>query len=152
MHAYQKPFPNVSETIHMRTILVLTLAVAMIGCGNDDVITSPTPLAISGEYALSSIDGVQLPATVLDLGAYRLTLASGSLKLNADSSYLIVYGLRVDDSGNVRFDSDSDSGRWSAKARTLSMQSTGGNDRKTGIAFGDSVMLQSSTRTLVYKK
>lgn len=141
----------------MRKKFITTMtiaAVAMIAgaCGSDASITKPDQVNVPGSYALANVDGQTLPFAVLDLGAYKISIASGSLRLNADSTYIWIVGLRVDDSGHVRFDADTDSGRWTTLNRALSMTSTAGNLARSGIVSNDGVTLQSSTRVMNYRK
>lgn len=136
----------------MHKKIIAGIVILACGCGDDADITLPDPITVPGTYALNAVDGHTLPFAVLDVGAYRISIASGELKLNADSTYKMKMGLRVDDSGNIRFDADSDSGRWTRTNNEISMASTAGNLAKTGTVSKDGVILQSSTRVLSYHK
>jgi len=96
----------------MRTIPLLGLAFTLAACGHDSVAPTPTQSTVPGTYSLTTVDGQVLPFTVIDLGAYQAKLASGTLSLRADGSYSMQFGIRIEDSGNLRTAANSDDGLW----------------------------------------
>ena len=130
----------------MRIILLLGIAFTLAACGHDSVGPSPTPSTISGTYNLTTMDGAVLPVTVLDLGAYRLNLASGNLALRSDGTYSLQLGIRIEDSGNVRATTDSDAGLWNVNHGAVTLASTQGDTSRTGTVSGDVMTLQSGGR------
>ena len=66
-----------------RLAAVLTVAALTVGCGGDAF----SPSGVSGTYALVSVNGVTLPATVT-FGGETLTFISGSLTLREDQTWL----------------------------------------------------------------
>ena len=130
----------------MRTISLLGIAFTLAACGHDGVGPSPTPSTIPGTYNLTSVDGAALPFTVLDLGAYRAKLVSGTLSLSSDGTYSLQLGIRIEDSGNVRTTADSDGGLWNVNDTAITLASTQGNSSRTGAVSGNVMTLQSSSR------
>ena len=136
----------------MRRILSVAIAFTLAACGHDTTGPSPTPSSIPGAYNLTMVDGQALPFTVFEVGAYRATLVSGTLILHADGTYSLDLDTRIDDSGNVREQTDSDAGLWNAKDDGLTLASTQRAITRTGLVSGERITLQSSTRVLVLKK
>ena len=130
----------------MRTIPLLGIAFTLAACGHDGVGPSPTPSTIPGTYNLTTVDGQVLPFTALDLGAYKAKLVSGTLSLSADGTYSFQFGIRIEDSGNVRTAADSDGGLWNVNDNAMTLASTRGDISRTGTVSGNVMTLQSSSR------
>ena len=129
----------------MRTIPLLGIAFTLAACGHDSVGPSPTP-TIAGTYNLTTVDGQALPFTALDLGAYQAKLVSGTLSLRSDGTNSFQFGIRLEDSGNLRSTTDSDGGLWNVNDRAITLASTQGDIARTGTVSGSMMTLQSSTR------
>lgn len=132
----------------MRRISLLGIVFTLAACGHDSVGPSPTPSGIPGTYSLATVDGQVLPFTVVDLGAYQAKVASGTLTLSSDGTYSLQFGIRIEDSGNIRTAAESDGGLWNAEANAITLASTRGDIARTGIASGDAITLQSGVRVL----
>jgi hypothetical protein len=132
----------------MRTIPLLGIVLTLAACGHDSTGPSPTLSAVPGTYDLTTVDGHVLPFTVLDLGAYRAKLASGTLSLSTDGTYSLELGIRIEDSGNIRTAADSDGGLWNVNDNAITLASTQGNSSRTGTVSGDVMTLQSFGRVL----
>jgi hypothetical protein len=91
------------------------------------------------------MDGQALPVTVLDLGAYKAKLASGTLNLKADGTYSFEYGIRIEDSGNVRSQLDIDGGSWTKRADTITLTNSAGSLTQTATLSGAVMTLHSGT-------
>ena len=130
----------------MRTIPLLGLAFTLAACGHDSVGPTPTQSTVPGTYSLTTVDGQVLPFTVIDLGAYQAKLASGTLSLRADGSYSMQFGIRIEDSGNVRTAANSDDGLWNVNDKAITLASTRGDISRTGTVSGSVMTLQSSSR------
>ena len=129
----------------MRTIMLLGIAVTLAACGRDTVGPTATPSTVTGTYNVTTMDGQALPVTVLDLGAYKAKLTSGKLNLKADGSYSFEYGIRIEDSGNVRSQLDTDGGVWTRNDNNLTLTNTAGSLTQTGTVAGGVMTLQSSS-------
>ena len=134
----------------MRSILLLGIAFALAACGRDDIVSPPATIA--GSYQLTTIDGQALPFLVFENGAYQARVVSGTLNLNANSSYSLAFNVRIDDSGNVRTSTQSDAGLWNVARDSITLASTAGNLAITGNVSGNVLTLQSSNITLVLRK
>ena len=130
----------------MRTIPLLGIALTLVACGHDSVGPSPTPSTIPGTYNLTTVDGQVLPFTALDLGAYQAKLVSGTLTLRSDGTYALQFGIRIEDSGNVRTAAESDGGLWNVNEKAITLASTQGDSARTGTVSGNVITLQSSIR------
>jgi hypothetical protein len=89
-----------------------------------------------------------LPFTVADLGAYQAKLVSGALTLSSDGTYSLQFGIRIEDSGNIRTAADSDGGLWNVNDKAITLASTEGNGSRTGTVSGSVMTLESSSRVL----
>ena len=130
----------------MRTISLLGIVFTLVACGHDSVGPSPTPATVSGTYNLTTVDGRTLPFTALDLGAYQAKLVSGTLTLRSDGTYGLQFGIRIEDSGNVRTAADSDGGLWNVNEKAITLASTHGDSTRSGTVSGNVITLQSSIR------
>ena len=130
----------------MRTISLLGIAFTLAACGHDSVGPSPTPSSVRGTYNLTTVDGTVLPFTALDLGAYQAKLVSGTLSLRADGTYSFEFGIRIEDSGNIRTAANSDGGLWNVNDNAVTLASTHGDIARTGTVSGNAMTLQSSSR------
>ena len=130
----------------MRTITLAGIVLALAACGSDSGV-GPTaaPATVAGTYNLTTVDGQALPFTVLDLGAYQAKLAAGTLTLKADGTYTFQFGIRIEDSGNVRSVSQSDGGVWKTNAGAITLTSNEASVTRTGAVSGGLMTLQSST-------
>jgi hypothetical protein len=136
----------------MRPISLLTIAFTLAACGHDSVEPTAVPSTIPGTYTLTTLDGMVLPATVIDLGAYKAKLASGTLTVRSGGTYTFDFGIRIEDSGNVRTQSDTDDGHWSVNGNAITLTSARGTNTKTGTVTGINMTLQSSTNVLALTK
>jgi hypothetical protein len=93
-----------------------------------------------------------LPLTVLDLGAYKVEVTSGTLLLVPDSTYTLESDYRILDSGNIRTAASFDGGRWNLVDDSITLASTQDETTLTGIVAGDSMTLHGSSRVLVLRK
>ena len=136
----------------MRPISLVAIAITLTACGHDSVGPTAVPATATGTYTLTSLDGTVLPVTVLDLGAYKAKLASGTLTLRSDSSYTFEFGIRIEDSGNIRSQTDSDDGRWNVNGNAITLSSTRANNDKTGTVSGNDMTLQTSGKVFALTK
>jgi hypothetical protein len=136
----------------MRTITLIGIAFTLAACGRDSVGPAAAPTTVAGTYNLTTVDGQVLPFTVLDLGAYQAKLASATLNLKADGTYSFQFGIRIEDSGNIRSTSDSDAGLWNASANAITLTSNEGSVTRTGTVAQGTMTLQSSTLVLGLRK
>jgi hypothetical protein len=135
----------------MRTLLLLGITLAAAACGGDHP-TIPASPSVVGSYQLTMVDGNQLPFTILDLGTYRANLASGTLTLSGDGTYLFKVGYQLDDGLKIRASADSDAGTWSAAGDAISLASTHGDVARSGTASSNGIRLQSSARVLEFRR
>jgi hypothetical protein len=136
----------------MRRVLLFAIAFMVAACGHETTGPSPTRSSIPGTYNLTMVDGHVLPFVALDLGAYRITIVSGTLVLRSDGTYSFEVGHRTDDSGNVRTGTDTDVGLWNAEDDAISLASTKDVVPRTGVVAGNAITLESNSRVLVLKK
>jgi hypothetical protein len=135
----------------MRRNLLVAVALALAACGQDGSV-GPTPSPIPGSYNLTMVDGQVLPVNVIDLGAYKAYIVSGTLDLNSDGTYHIEFDVRIEDSGNIRTQTQDDVGLWNIIDDAITLASSRGSFSQSGTVSGDAITLQSGGRVLVLRK
>ena len=126
----------------------LTAKLAQIGAQDTGQIAQTYQNAGNAGFATGSADLQQLIAERAAGGAYQAKLVSGTLSLRADGTYSFQFGIRIEDSGNVRTAADSDGGLWNVNDNAITLASTQGDISRTGTVSGNVVTLQSSIRVL----
>ena len=136
----------------MRNILLIGITIILAACGSDVVSLPSTPTSISGSYQLRTVDGHDLPALVLEVGEYQASLLSGTLTLNANSTYTFEFNVRLDETGNPRTTTVSEAGSWNLTRDSITLAATAGAVARTGTVSGNVITLESSNITMVLRK
>lgn len=138
----------------MRRIVLIGITLILAACGRDDLVSipsNPNPANISGSYQLKTFDGHDLPVLVAEVGAYQASLISGTLNLNANSTYSLEFNVRLDETGNPRMSTVSEAGSWNVTRDSITLAANAGFTR-TGTVSGNVISVQSSGITLVLRK
>jgi len=134
-----------------RTLLI-GIVFAAAACRGDGPTAPPPSPSVAGSYQLTTVDGQNLPVTVVDLGTYRASVASGTLTLSEDGTYLYTVGYQLDDGINIRAQADSDAGTWTLTGGSIALASTQSSFSLSGTVSDNVVRLQSTERLLVFRK
>ena len=124
--------------------LALSLALPLAACDS----TSPDE-GIDGEYVLQSINGGTLPWLVVEVGADKLEVVSGSILLRKDGSFLDRTTFRVTQNGTTRNEDDIYEGTFLQSATGATLRPVGFEPYMVAIA-GNRLTQLLGTAELVY--
>ena len=136
--------------IQRRLLIGIILAVA--ACRGDRPTDPPASGSIAGSYQLTTVDGQSLPVTVVDLGTYRANVASGTLTLSDDGTYMYVVGYQLDDGIKIRVQADTDAGTWALTRGSIALASTQSSFSISGTVSDNAVTLEGSGRRLLFRR
>ena len=107
-------------------VVLIASGVGAAACGDTTGPTTPI-----GHYTLASVNGVNVPSTMFEDGAYKLEVTGGTLEMEADSTYVAaIVSLETVDVNESEY-VDSLRGRWSQDQATGTMQFTLDDDAYT---------------------
>ena len=98
-------------------MLALAGAVALGGCGDDDG-TGPDN-NIEGTYTLETIEGEELPVTVIEFEGVKIEVLSGNVRLMDDNEFTASLSFRETTDGETTTYTQTDSGTWSRSGNTV---------------------------------
>ena len=109
--------------MHTRSIAAVVALVALGACGGGDKSTGPSG-TIAGTYSLKTVNGAALPAVVVQIGADKLEVTSGSVTMNSDNTFNGVTAFRETSSGVVDESSAVCSGTYSRSGSNVTFTET----------------------------
>ena len=98
------------------TTLALAAAVSLGGCSDDG--TGPEN-RVEGTYALETINGDELPVTLLETGEFKIEVLAGSVRLMDDNEFTASLSFRETSDGEVDTYTQTDTGTWSRSGNTI---------------------------------
>lgn len=137
------------------TATLASAAVWATACGKEtpaDPIAPPTPASVVGNYNLLKIDSAPLPFVALTVSTYSISITSGSVELKSDGTYRAGVGLRVDESGNIRNESDSTSGTWTLVGDSIKLVNSSGQAVRAGRVISSIFHLRSADQMWELRK
>ena len=123
-----------------RMVPFLLVCLAALGCGGDDGVG---PKTIPGTYALVSINGDNVPATIVQVGNDKYEITSGTFTLNANGTFSNTHSDRTTEGGNVSTDTWTCTGVWSQSGNSISLvesESTDCGGEATGEWDGNNTL------------
>jgi hypothetical protein len=134
------------------SVLALTLATVLAACGGSDKSTAPTTASVAGVWNLQTVNGNNLPYTVIAVGSDHIEVTSDVITASSNGTFSQVTTLRVTQSGQTQTQNQPDSGTWSLNgtAVTFTFQSDGSTG--TGSLSGNTLTVTEGGLALVYKK
>jgi hypothetical protein len=130
-----------------RALFILLCAFAWVGCGDD----STEPQDISGRYELRTVNGSNLPYTVIQVGNSRVEILSGFLNLNGDGTFSSSLTTRTTQGTSTSTTSDTGSGTWTQTGNQLSFRESDGT-QATGVLSGTQITSVVENVSLVFSK
>jgi hypothetical protein len=138
-----------------RLILAATMAatLAVLAACSDSNPTGPGNAAVTGTYALRTINGSAVPWTEPGSTAQEsFTINSGSLVVNSNGTYTLTYAVVFREGGQSVTTSFSMPGTWTQSNRTLTLRDNEG-DSMTASWDGDRTMtIAEADGVLVFRK
>ncbi|HEX2168143.1 MAG TPA: hypothetical protein VHG09_12995 [Longimicrobiales bacterium] len=133
----------------LMTIMAAAFLMPLIACGDEDP-ADPT-IEASGTYTLRSINGQDLPVTVLQIGADMVEVLDGEIRLNTDHTFSDSTTLRITEGGQVSTDVESLRGTYVQSSTSVTLTPTGG--AAYALALSDDVLTQTVGQyVLVYRR
>lgn len=132
------------KLIAVLALLLLPLS----ACGGDS--TGPDN-SFAGSYELRSIGGSPLPFTVIQVGADRLEVVSGTLTINEDGTFSDRATFRITESGNVTTEQEAVAGTYTRNNNAFTFSDTDG-DVYSGSLQGNTMTVTVEGLILVYQK
>ena len=129
-----------------RALFILLCAVAWVGC--DD---STEPEDISGRYELRTVNGSNVPATVIQVGTTRAEILGGFLQLNADGTFSSSRTTRITQGTSTSTNTETESGTWTLTGNQLTVRSSSGV-QYTGVISGTQITAIVENISLVFSK
>ena len=137
----------------LRTTFALAATIALLGCSEDG--TGPDN-RVEGMYALETIDGDELPVTLLATGEFQLEVLAGEVRLMDEGDMLFSITFREslgDQSGTY---TESESGTWTRSGDTITFTWDDEKEAEfnpdSGIYANGRLTVEMSGFTLVYRK
>ena len=134
----------------MRKLLLVAVAVlGMTACGDS---TGLGGGSTSGTYTLRTVNGANLPATILQVGADRLEITAASATLNVDNTYSTLVTLRETVGTASQTVSETDIGTYTETNGALRMTSTDTSVLTGSVGSGTLTLIGENGVVLVFRK
>ena len=111
---------------------------------------SQSPEAV-GEYVLSTASGQELPAVVSENGSIRQEVIGGSVKLEADGTFVWQTLYRYSDRGSSSESQSTGRGTYSQRATSIILSFDGDTSLGEGTLDGDTLTIRADV-PMVYRK
>jgi hypothetical protein len=135
----------------MRRLLSLTLALALIACGDDDSTSVPTNASVAGTWNLQTVNGSALPFT-LSASSPKIELLSSSVNVTANGTWTSTTQTRTTIGTQATTASSTQSGTYTLSGSAVSIRSTDGTTVQAGSVSGNTLTLAQTGLTFVYQK
>lgn len=135
----------------MRRLLSLTLALALIACGDDDSTSAPTSASVAGTWNLQTVNGSALPFT-LSAASPKIELLSSSVNVTANGTWTSTTQTRTTIGTQATTASSTQSGTYTLSGSAVSIRSTDGTTVQAGTVSGNTLTLAQTGLTFVYQK
>jgi hypothetical protein len=100
-------------------VMILACLAVTVGCGGDSTAPQDPVKANAGIYNLQTVNGIPLPATLLNDGSTIVAVTSGTLSLRTDQSYTETLGYRTTYLGVVSNDVAVENGTFDIVGSTI---------------------------------
>ena len=120
-------------------------------CGGDGA-TGPKSANVVGTWGLHTVNGTQLPYTLLVNGADKIELVSDSYTLSTGDNFTETAIVRYTESGVVTVDTVSDDGKYTLAGSALSLKYNSDLSVSQAAVNGDTFTMATSGVTLVYRR
>ena len=125
-------------------------------CGGDATGTGGTGTggtSIFGTYTLQTINWVNLPFVILQVGNDKEEITAGTVGLNSDNTYNFSLSLRVTQAGTVTTRTDTGAGTFTATRTTVQFSDPGdGSGPFTGSISGNTLSIIDDGLEFVFGK
>lgn len=148
--------------MRFRSLAALGVAISILGTAACTDNSGPNGQVAGGLYALTSVNGVQLPYTYSTGGASTVTLQSDVYTLNSNGTYTEVINESVYNGFTTSPTTDNESGTWSQAGNTVTfqpsyssfnpnLQAYQASVQSGGIFGSDALVMNSGSGQMVYQ-
>ena len=129
--------------------MVLTTTLTAVGCSDS---TSPAN-SLAGTYSLRTVNGAQLPVTIISSPGYTSEVLAGSIVLDTQGNYTGTIRYRDTYSGQqpTQYD-DTILGYWTLSGSQLTLTDSQTGDQYLATVSGGTITLNGSGYSEVYSK
>ena len=139
----------------MRLMTRLVMATLIIGTAACDSATDPEE-AIVGTYTLASVNGGNLPATVVLVPGYRLEIISGTLTVRDNDTWTETATIRETEGTTVTTSTTTVNGTYTINGNTATFTDSDGDALTSTFSGGNTLTTTATgegfTLTFVYRK
>lgn len=135
-----------------RTLLLAALLIAPLLSGCDDDGSGPEGGEVTGTYTLRTIDGQNLPFTLLNVPGYRIEVLADQYTLNSGGSFTSTTSYRETEGTVVTTSEDTYAGTWVQNGATINMNSTDNGPESAAFSGGNTLTFTAGGRTAIYRK
>ena len=131
---------------HLALTSIIGTAVALSGCGGSDDLAGPGGAPdVVGSYDLRSLNGDNLPATLLRTPAVIVEVISSNLLIRADGNYVLDAVIRVTPTGGPSETiSDVITGTWILSGSRISLIPDAGGCTESGTVSSNRITIEES--------
>lgn len=129
-----------------RAFLPLLICFVVLSCSDS---TSPEG-GVLGTWRLRTVDGKELPFTLVEPGVDKLEVTAETITLLASGRVTMVTTFRVTDGGSVSSESVPDAGTYTVSGSTVTFRFDSDGSTPTAIINGDTMTLGDIGLTFVY--
>ena len=108
--------------------------------------------SIAGTYSLRTVNGSNLPFTVVQLPEFKVEVVSDVVTLNANNTFSEVFTSRTTEGTTVTTESETTTGTYTLTGSLLRMTDTEGNVITAAFSAGNTLTATAGNFTLVYRK
>lgn len=133
----------------MRRLLSLTLALALVACG-DDSTSEPTTASVAGTWSLQSVNGAALPFILS--ASPKVELLSNVVNVAANGTWTSTTQTRTTIGTQATTASSTQSGTYTLSGSAVAIRSTDGSTVQAGTVSGNTLTLAQSGLVFIYQK
>jgi hypothetical protein len=135
----------------LKIALHLLIVTMLIACGDDDP-SGPDTATVAGTYTLRTVNGQDLPFTIINQTGYKLEVLSDEYTLNPNGSFTTVATFRETEGTDVTTSSDTYSGTWQVNGSNVSLTSTVAGIETAAFSGGNTMTFSGNGVSAVYRK
>lgn len=135
----------------LKTALHLLIVPMLIACGDDDG-SGPDTATVAGTYTLRTVNGQNLPFTIIQQTGYKLEVLSDEYTLNSNGTFTTVATFRETEGTTVTTSSDTYSGTWTVSGSNVSLSSAAAGIETAAFSGGNTMTFSGNGVSAVYRK
>lgn len=138
----------------MRNVLIMPLifvAMLLASCGDSTGPGNTGAAGVTGTYTLQTVNGSQLPYTVVQVGENKFEATAGRVTLNGDRTFSASITFRETENGITTTTTESDSGTYTQNGTALNFTYADGTT-DTAALNGNTLTIAAQGIALVFRR